>query len=131
MSPGNRERLERILEHVFAGRFLGPELLAEDAEWVNPPDAVEGGTRRGFDEFNDAIASIFAGWDDVHFDRERVIENGDEIVALGALRGHIRGPGMAVESPHGQIWTFRDGRVARMQWFNTHVEALQAARARE
>ena len=130
MSSGNRLTLDRILEELFAGRSLGPELLADDAEWVNPPDAVEGGTRRGADAFNDAIASVFADWEDVLFVTERVIEDGDAIVALGALRGHIRGPGMAVEAQHGQIWTFRDGRVIRMQWCNTHEEALQLAGVR-
>ena len=49
-----------------------------DAEWVNPHDAVEPGTRRGADEFNRAIASVFATWDDVHFDTDRVIDDGDE-----------------------------------------------------
>ena len=34
---------------------------------------------------------------------------------------------MEVSAAHGQIWTFRDGRVTRMQWFNTHREALEAA----
>jgi hypothetical protein len=38
---------------------------------------------------------------------------------------------MEVSAAHGQIWTFRDGRVARMQWFNTHREALEAAGATE
>src|SRR5688500_127380 len=131
MATGNTQRLDRILEDLFAGRSLGPELLDDDAEWVNPPDAVEGGTRRGAAAFNDAIANVFAAWDDVHFDTERVIENGDVVVALGALRGHIRGPGMAVEAQHGQIWTFRDCRVIRMQWCNTHAEALQFAGVRE
>jgi ketosteroid isomerase-like protein len=131
MSAGNTERLERIHEQLFAGRALGPDLLAKDAEWVNPADAVEGGTRRGFDAFNDAIANVFAAWDDVHFDTERVIENGNVVVALGALRGHIRGPGMAIEATHGQVWTFREGRVTRMQWFNTHAEAVQIAGVRE
>ena len=131
MSAGNRQRLERILEELFAGRSLGPDLLDDEAEWVNPPDAVEGGTRRGFDAFNDAIASVFAAWDAGHVDADRVIEDGDMVVALGALRGHIRGPGMAVEAQHGQIWTFRDGRVIRMQWCNTHTEALQIAGVRE
>ena len=131
MSAGNTERLERIHEQLFAGRALGPDLLAKDAEWVNPADAVEGGTRRGFDALNDAIANVFAAWDDVHFDTERVIENGNVVVALGALRGHIRGPGMAIEAKHGQVWTFREGRVTRMQWFNTHAEAVQIAGVRE
>jgi ketosteroid isomerase-like protein len=126
--PGdNVDRLGRIFEHLFEGRRIGPELLADEAEWVNPRDAVEGGTRRGADAFNDAIESVFAAWDDVWFDTDRVIDQGDEVIALGVLRGHIRGPGMEVESPHGQVWTFRDGRVLRMRWFNTHAEALQAA----
>jgi ketosteroid isomerase-like protein len=86
MPAGNRQRLERILESVFASGPLGRDVLAEDD---------------------------------------------DTVVALGALRGHIRGPGMAVEAQHAQIWTFRDGRAIRMQWFNTHAEALQAAGVRE
>jgi hypothetical protein len=38
---------------------------------------------------------------------------------------------MEVESPHGQIWSFRDGLVTRMEWFNTYREALQAGGIRE
>jgi hypothetical protein len=38
---------------------------------------------------------------------------------------------MEVDSPHGQIWSFRDGRVTRMRWVNTHREALEAAGMRE
>lgn len=132
MPQENVDKLELIFEHLFEGRRIGPQLLADDAEWVNPRDAVEGGTRKGANAFNDAIESVFAAWDDVWFDTHRVVENGDDrVVALGVLRGHIRGPGMEVESPHGQVWTFRDGRVARMEWFNTHAEALQAAGLRE
>jgi len=132
MPQENVDKLDRIFEHLFEGRRIGPELLADDAEWVNPRDAVEGGTRQGADAFNDAIESVFAAWDDVWFDTERVLENGDDqVVALGVLRGHIRGPGMEVESPHGQVWTFRDGRVARMEWFNTHEETLQHAGVRK
>jgi ketosteroid isomerase-like protein len=132
MPQENVDKLDRIFEHLFEGRRLGPELLADDAEWVNPSDAVEGGTRKGADAFNDAIESVFAAWDDVWFDTDRVVENGDDqFVALGVLRGHIRGPGMEVESPHGQVWSFRDGRVTGMQWFNTHAETLQVAGLRE
>ena len=53
------------------------------------------------------------------------------MVALGVLHGHVRAAGMEIDSPHGQIWTFRDGQVVRMRWFNTHREALEAAGVRE
>ena len=131
MPRGNLDTLVVILDQLFNGRRVDPALLATDAEWVNPPEAVEPGTRQGADSFNRAVANVFAAWDDVVFETERLIDNGNDVVALGRLRGHIHGPGMEVESPHGQIWSFRDGLVARMEWFNTHREALQAGGIRE
>jgi ketosteroid isomerase-like protein len=127
MSQENVDMLARILEQLFEARRVDPELLARDVEWVNPPEAVEPGTRRGTASFNRAIANVFAAWDDVRFEIERVIDHGDEAVALGLLHGRIHGPGMEVDNPHGQIWSFRDGLVTRMRWFNTHAETLQAA----
>ena len=131
MSQDNVNSLRWILQQLFGERRVRPELLAEDAEWVNPHDAVEQGTRRGADAFNAAIASVFAAWDDVRFDTERVIDNGDDVVALGLLHGRVHAVGMDVNSPHGQIWTFRGGRVVRMRWFNSHRETLEAVGLRE
>jgi ketosteroid isomerase-like protein len=118
--------MRSALEELFERRGLRRELLAEDVEWVNPHDAVEPGTRTGPEGFNGAIDSVFATWDDVRFDVERVIGNGDDVVALGLLRGHVHAAGMEVDSPHGQVWTFRDGRVVRMCWFNSHRETMDA-----
>jgi ketosteroid isomerase-like protein len=131
MSQENVERLTLLLEQLFDGRRVDPELLAEDVEWVNPPEAVEPGTRQGADSFNRAIANVFAAWDDVRFEIERVVDNGDDVVVLGKLHGHIHGPGMEVDSRHGQVWTFRGDRVTRMRWTNSHREALEAAGVRE
>ena len=89
------------------------------------------GTRRGADEFNRAIASVFATWDDVRFNTDRVIDNGDQVVALGTVHGQLDVSGMVVSAEHGQIWTFRDGRVVRMRWFNTHRETLEVAGSAE
>ena len=131
MSHENVERLTLLLEQLFAARRVDPELLAEDVEWVNPPEAVEPGTRQGADSFNRAIANVFAAWDDVRFEIERVVDNGDDVVVLGKLHGHIHGPGMEVDSRHGQVWTFRGDRVTRMRWTNSYREALEAAGVRE
>ena len=127
MSQENVDRVTLVLGQLFESRRVDPELLADEVEWVNPPEAVEPGTRHGADSFNRAIANVFAAWDDVRFETERVIDNGDDVIVLGVLHGHIHGPGMEVDSPHGQIWSFRDGRVTRMRWVNTHREALEAA----
>ena len=126
MSEGNVEKTMLLLEQLFDAHRIDPELLAEDVEWVNPPEAVEPGTRRGTESFNQAVANVFATWDDVRFEIERVVDGGDDVVVLGQMHGHIHGPGMEVNSPHGEIWSFRDGRVTRMRWTNTHREALEA-----
>jgi ketosteroid isomerase-like protein len=127
MAPGNVERFHEITRLWQERRRLGPDLLTDDVEWVNPPDAVEPGSRRGVDGFNDAIASIYEGWKESRFQPARVIDNGDDIVALGEIRVRGRAVGVEVRRAHGQVWTFREGRVARMCWFNTHGEALEAA----
>ena len=127
MSEENVERFHRIYEQWYGNRKVGSDLLAEDVEWVNPHDAVERGSRRGIDSFNEAIRSVYDAWEEVRFETERVIYSGDEVVALGQVRGRGRGAGIEVARPHGEIWTFRDGRAIRMRWFHSHSEALEAA----
>jgi ketosteroid isomerase-like protein len=126
MPEGNVERFCRLRPQM---RALGRELLADDAEWVNPDDAVESGTRRGADAFLQAVASVFEGWEESDFDIERVIESGDDVIALGDVRTRARN-GLEVTAPHGEIWTFREGKVTRMEWFRTHAETLAAAELR-
>jgi ketosteroid isomerase-like protein len=127
MAPDNVERFHEISRQWQERRRLAPDLLTDDVEWVDPPDAVEPGSRWGVDGFNEAIASIYEGWDESRFEPEHVIENGDDVVALGEIRARGRTVDLEVHRAHGQIWTFRGGRVARMRWFNGHRETLDAA----
>jgi ketosteroid isomerase-like protein len=56
---------------------------------------------------------------------ERVIDRGDDVIAVGRIRTQGR-TGLEFDREHAQIWTFRGGRVARMRWFQGHAEALEA-----
>ena len=128
MESSDVDRFHRIQSEWRERRRLGPELLAEDAEWVNPPDAVEPGTRAGAEAFNAAIGAVYEGWEESVFDVERVIDAGEGVVvALGHLRAQGRSVTAEIVQPHGQLWTFRGGRAVRMEWFYTHAEALAAA----
>jgi ketosteroid isomerase-like protein len=126
--PGkNIERFHELRRRLSEERGLDRDLLTDDAEWVNPDDAVEPGRRRGADSFLEAIASVFEGWEQSTFDIERVIEHGDDVIALGQLRTRGRATGLEATGAHGEIWSFEEGRVSRMCWFNTHGETLTAA----
>jgi ketosteroid isomerase-like protein len=127
MAEDNVDRFHQLMHQWQELRSLPPELLTADVEWVNPPDAVEPGTRRGAGGFNEAIASIYEGWKESAFEPEHVVANGDDVVAVGELRVRGRAVGLEVRREHGQIWTFRDGRVARMRWFNNRRETFEAA----
>jgi ketosteroid isomerase-like protein len=127
MSGDNVERFHRLYREFYEHHGLGPDLLADDAEWINPPDAVEPGIRHGADSFNRAIRSIFDAWGEVRFEADRVIGDGDDVIAVGYVRGRGRGAGVEVRRPHGEIWTFREGKVVRLRWFHTHAETFEAA----
>jgi ketosteroid isomerase-like protein len=126
-SQGNLARFHELRRRLSERHEVDRALLTENAEWVNPDDAVEPGIRRGADSFLDAVRSVFEGWGESIFEIERVIERGDHVIALGQLRTRGRTTGIEATSPHGEIWTFDAGRVTRMRWFNTHKETLAAA----
>jgi ketosteroid isomerase-like protein len=125
MSDENVELFRRFTRQWQEERRIAAEHLTDDVEWVNPQDAVEGGSRHGPAGFNEAIGAIFEGWDESRFEVERVVGKGDDVIALGQLRTRS-GTDLELTRPHGQIWTFRDGRVARMRWFQSHAETLEA-----
>jgi ketosteroid isomerase-like protein len=102
-------------------------LLDPEIEWVNPPDAVEPGTRRGLDSFGAAAASISDTFAGLGVDIDEMLDAGDRVVVLATLRGRGRSSGADLDSRQGYVWTLRDGKATRFEWFNSPDEALQAA----
>lgn len=114
-----REIYSAWREGRSARAFMHPEI-----EYVNPPDAVEPGTRRG----PKAFGAIRSSYDDVVVEPQEYIDApGDEVVVIARVTGRGRGSGFPVEWRHGYVWTVRDGVAVRFQWFNRPEEALAAA----
>jgi SnoaL-like domain len=124
--PMAREDVE-VVEAIHAewaeGR-LGREHMADGIRYVNPPDALEPGTREGADSFN----SVFDVYSELRFDIERLVDaGGGRVVMVGQMEGVARVTGIELIRPHSQVWTVRDGKAVSMQWFHTEAEALDAA----
>ncbi len=104
------------------------ELHHAEIEFVNPSDALEGGTRRGPDGVRTAIENYIAGiGPEGTFEIDEAVESGDEVFVRG--RNHVRGAtsGIEVESPAiGLIITFRDGLIYRAEWSWDPDSALEA-----
>ena len=101
------------------------ELLHPEVEFVNPPDALETGTRRGADGVQLALGNYLAGVGDADFEIEQVIERGDKVYARGRLHGI--GVSRGLDIPGGgtaAIYSFRDGLIYRMEWYWDERKAL-------
>ena len=122
---GEGERIVRRLFDAINEASSGDEVMAEigawlhtDVEFVNPADALEGGTRRGPDGIKTAIENYIAGiGPEGMFEIEQLVERGDTVFVRG--RNHLRGvsSGIEVEGPGiGVIVAFRDNLMYRMEW---------------
>jgi ketosteroid isomerase-like protein len=121
MSQENVEVVRAIYDAWLAGTSAR-ELIAQDLEYVNPPDAVESGTRRG----RKSLAIIREVYPDFRVEPERYIDAGEDVVVIGTARG-TGASGLEVQWRQGYIWTVEDGQAIRMRWFNDPDEALAAA----
>ena len=105
---------------------LEPHLHPE-IEYVNPPDAIEGGTRRGLSGMRAVFDNFYGAGGAGTTDVKEIEERGDRALVTG--RPHIRGAssGADVLGPVvGVIFTVRDGLLLSIEW---HFD-LDEARAR-
>ena len=126
------EVVRRILE-VWRdeGSLLSSGLLDAEIEWVNPPDAVEPGVRRGIEAFARAAQAVTDTFDGVRLEVDEILEAGERVVLLATLHVQGRGSGAEVATQLSHVWTIRGGKAARFEWFNDANQALEAAGLRE
>ena len=127
MSEENVQIVRRIYEAWEKGAPGDSGLLDPEIEWVNPSGAVEPGTRLGAESFGEAAVSVSDSSKGLRVEIEELIDRGDRVIVIGTLHGMGRGSGADVERRHGYIWTIRDGKAVRFEWFNDPREALEAA----
>ena len=122
------EIVRRILELWGAeGSSMSSGLFDPDVEWVNPPDAVEPGIRRGIDAFGSAAQAVTDTFDGVSLEVDEILDAGERVILLATLHGRGRGSGAEVAIKLSHVWTVREGKAVRFEWFNSTGEALEAA----
>jgi ketosteroid isomerase-like protein len=96
-----------------------------EIEWVNPPDAVETGTRHGTQAFEGAQSAFGRAYSSVGLDVERRLERGDGVGLIVETRYQGRGSGIKVRQRLGLAFTIRDGKVVRFEWSRQPEELLE------
>jgi hypothetical protein len=94
-------------------------LLHPDAEYVNPPDALEPGTRTGVGGFRAAFESALDGLGkNAMFSVGEVAERGPRVFAPVSITTGGTASGVELAGPTiGTVLTVEDGLIRRLEWF--------------
>jgi ketosteroid isomerase-like protein len=135
MSEENVEIVRRLFEAFQTGMKRGDltvwfdsEDLADDFEWMTPPEVAGLGTYRGREGFLEFMRAWTEDFEDWSIELERVIDAGeDQVVGVFHQRATGKGSGVPIELVQGFVWELDDGRVVRMRNYVSPADALEAA----
>ena len=104
-------------------------LATADVEYVNPPEAVDPGTRRGPVEFRGAFQNLSAHFVAPRNELRQLFDFGDRVVASVIFRARSTGSNIEITQEEAHTWTLSDGLIARFEWGRDLQAALDAASA--
>jgi len=111
----------RSIYRLWGENESARDLIDDELEYVNPPYAVEAGTRHD----RGALRTIREVYPDFRVEPERFVDAGEDVVVVGVARG-TSASGIEAQWRQGYVWTVRNGRAIRFRWFNDPDEALKA-----
>ena len=102
--------------------------VAEDLEWLEPPEAPDRHIVKGRDEALQAMTNWIATWAEYEASLRDVVEYDDR--ALAVIRQTAgTGGGLSVSGDLFMLWTIRDGVPVRMEMYLDRAAADAAARS--
>src|SRR5215213_1999159 len=128
MSQENVETVRRIYGRWRNGDFLSlVEPFDMNLVYVVHPEFPDSGTYAGLDRVAAFLWSWLEPWSRVTMEAEEVMDAGDSVVVevRGASVG--RSSGVAGEFRMFHVWTFRAGKVIRLDAIGDRGAALKAA----
>ncbi|HKG37189.1 MAG TPA: nuclear transport factor 2 family protein [Solirubrobacterales bacterium] len=126
---GSHEEAVRIVYDGWArGDFrAGLDVFDPDVEFVMGRGFPEAGTYRGTEELARYTRGFLEPWSQVAIELEDLVSAGDNLLAAVRQHGVGGGSGAATDFRYFQVWTFRDGRVFRLENFRERAAAAAAA----
>jgi ketosteroid isomerase-like protein len=124
----NVELVRRGIERFNAGVTLIDDVFAADAELWPAVGFPEGGPFKGHDEIRRFFEGLREGWKPgtAVFPRE-FEEAGDKVLVSAEWRAIGEASGVETSSDWMALYTFRDGRIVRLQFFADRDAAIEAA----
>ena len=132
MSEENLEIVRRIYKEGLIERDpkrLLDHFASPDIEIIDPPEAVDPGTRRGRTEVMLALRRARQSSATYRHELHELFDLGDTVVA--AVSRHAGRPSNSDTQEEAHTWTFRDGKVVRFERSRNLEATLEAAGLRE
>lgn len=130
MSSENVEFLRAVYAEWGRGNFsAGVDRYDPEAVLVQGEGFPEAGTYRGLDGFADYMHTFLDAWEKVTIEAEELVDAGDSVVAAVLQVGVGKGSGASTDFRYFQVWTFREGKVIRLEVIRDRDAALEAAAA--
>jgi ketosteroid isomerase-like protein len=126
---GEHQALQRAFEQFAQGDFRSVTTLYHpDVEWIEHRGVPGAGEFEGFEEVRRGFHGWLSSWQDYRLELLELHGSGERLFA--AVRGSGRGAssGAYAQDLFFQVWTFRDGKVARIENFGERDEALDRLR---
>jgi uncharacterized protein len=128
MSVENLEVIRGVYERFGTGDFRASlEVVDPLVLFVLPPGFPESGTYLGVEELLRYTRGFLEPWSRITIEAEGLTEAGDSVVAAVRQRGEGSESGATTELRYFQVWSFRGGKVIRLENFRERGEAIEAA----
>jgi ketosteroid isomerase-like protein len=128
MSEANVEIAKRVID-AFNRRDVDAifECVNPDVEWFPAMSMTFGGGLRGREGIESYIREVSDTWEEYRVVVQDFRDLADErVLALSRIEGRGAGSGGLVDAEMGQVYDFRDGRIARVRTYLDYGQALKA-----
>jgi len=121
--------VRRAWEYIAAGDFGAlSEIFADDIDWVIPdmPSVPFAGKWRGHGGVQQFFRVVAEVQETLEFTPDQFLAQGETVVVLGRFSNRVKATGKLSNSEWVQVWTARDGKLAKMQ---EYVDTLAVSTA--
>jgi ketosteroid isomerase-like protein len=126
---GNVEVIRQMAERLNSGDVEGMLDLYHDDIFHQPsPDWPDTEPSQGKAAFREITEDWLNVWQSIEIETDKMEAYGDRVLAVGSWRTTGRVSGLEGTMPIHIVYTVRDGKIARLEWFSDHDAAVAAAR---
>jgi ketosteroid isomerase-like protein len=133
MSVSNVELVRLVIDAANHRDLAAIDAIwSEEGEFHSTFAASEGWVFRGRQGIRDYFDTLGEVFDHMRIEIEEIADVGeDRLVVVIRVSGRGKGSGVNVEQRNGQVWTFVDSKIARIDSYMNSTDAFEAARQAE